>query len=159
MKAPARNQPSPSQRPTTSSASRLVRLFRLESSTEGEWGPGELRAVFRHQWGIPFAPSLVVDKGSPGVVRDGAREIETGRERGSLEQLLTRHDPPLEALISVKDWAKAQLAAKDPHLPRDVAFAIYYAAVFAARVRLGRSISSLSLATLTEAARWLLNYN
>jgi len=108
------------------------------------WLPDELGAVLRHQLGA------TLDVGP-------SQEPAVNKKPATYADLLLRDAaPPLEILRGVKDWAKPFTFRDDGDLPREVAGVLYYAAILAARLRLGQRISELEDALLAKAARWAL---
>ena len=108
------------------------------------WRPHELGDVLSHQLAaeLDIAPSA----GPAGTLG-----------RATYADLLLRDAaPPLGVLRGVKDWAKPFTFCDDGELPREVAGVLYYAAILAARLRLGKRISEQEDALLARAARWAL---
>lgn len=133
---------------------RLARLFAIESSKEGDWGPNEVGSVFRHQWRAPILREPTAQTG-----RDHPQEMpattSTGDSPQTLADLLEAPRPSIERLALVKDWAKAQLQSESPAIPREVAYVTYYSCIFAAELRLGRRLTSLDDSALVSAADWV----
>jgi hypothetical protein len=75
----------------------------------------------------------------------------------SFADLFVHPHPPPELLTLVKDFAKAQRVSPAGMLPPEVASVLYYAAIGAARLRLGQRISSLPDAELSEGCSWALD--
>src|SRR5687768_10590892 len=97
--------------------------------TAGGWRQSDLGDVLCHQ----LAAKL--DLGSP----EGCVSPQT---YGDL--LLRDPTPSVEALRQVKEWAKPFMSRDDGDVPREVAGVLYFAAIFAARLRLDRRISDQS---------------
>ena len=110
--------------------------------TAGLWRPEELGDVLRHQLSAPLETA-------------GTGGDEPGRPTHG-ELLFREEDPPAAALRRVKDWAKPFMSCDDGDVPPEVAGVLYFAAILAARVRLGLRISELPDARLGEGARWAL---
>ena len=124
-------------------ATRLRKLW-PGNDVDAPWRPDELGDVLRHQ----LAAALDVRASDVAV----ANEM-----RSTYADLLLRDaSPSLELLRGVKEWAKRFTFRDDGELPREVAGVLYYAAILAARLRLGERISELEDALLARAARWAL---
>jgi len=134
---------------------RLARLLALEESSEGDWRPEELGAVFQHQWSAPVAFDLTV-LGSSAAGKMRTLSDAQGLLLKSYRDLLLHPCPPLELLVLTKEFAKAHQANPGSPLPREVSLALYYTAIFSAWVRLGQRISTLDDLALGEAAECML---
>ncbi|MBM3882199.1 MAG: hypothetical protein FJ387_21185 [Verrucomicrobia bacterium] len=134
---------------------RLGRLFTLETGTEGDWRPEELRAIFEHQWGAPLQVDLgQLERGRTAKVRTLSQA--EGLLLKSFRDLFTHPHPPVELLVLAKDFGKLHQGRSDGPLPREIALAIYYSSIFVALLRLGQRISQLDDATLRTAAQWMV---
>ena len=124
-------------------AARLSSLWpRGRSVGAGPWLPGELGDILRHQLSVPL-------EGGPGAGAHGA--VETC---GDL--LLRQANPAVADLRRLKQWAKPRMTGPDDDMPREVAGVLYFAAILAARLRLGERISEIADERLRQAARWAL---
>jgi hypothetical protein len=103
------------------------------NSDDPTWLPSDLAAILRHQLLVP------VDAKQP-----------------SCGELLAGPNPALEDLRRLKDWAKENMTRDDGDVPREIAGALYFAAIYAARLRLGQRITELTEERLIAAANWAL---
>ena len=129
-----------------SSARRLAVLLALDERPVGDWQATDLRAIYEHQWSSPvFGPAPVASGAS---VRSGGFRSWTYRDLFRLTR------PPLEVLILAKDFGKMHCKCTQGPLPQEIGRVIYYASIFAALVRLGQRITTLSDEALREGVRW-----
>jgi len=107
------------------------------------WQPEELAAIFRHQLAAPIQLDLgAFDAASAErLQREGAQR---GLLLKSFADLFQHPSPPVDLLILIKDFAKANRDHPGSALPPEIAAVLYYASIAAALVRLNRRISSLS---------------
>jgi len=75
----------------------------------------------------------------------------------TIGDLLEHPQPPLALLERVKVWTKGCRQRPDGDVPGEVAILVYYAAIAAARVRLGRRVSSLDDAELLNGFTWAID--
>ena len=122
-----------------SSPELLARLMALEAESAA-WGPEDLAAVWRHQMACGLGDELA----------GGA-----GGER-TFGEVLWAERPAVELLTLIKDYAKSKRADLAAGMPGEVASALYYTTIAAARVRAGASITTLDEKTLVEGVNWAL---
>jgi hypothetical protein len=130
----------------------LAQLLRVGKVT-GTWRRADLAEVLAHQLRVP----LTLDLLRLGVAALGTPEL--GSEPWSFRtfgELLVHSAPPLSLLRLVKDFAKSSDFGAAA-LPTPVALVLYYAAIAAAFVRHGTSISSLEAEGLRDGINWVLN--
>ena len=92
-----------------------------------------------------------------GVARETlASSIAEGRDQGlgTFGDVLTAPNPSAESLEMIRRFAKRFRTGHSEGLPEEIATVLYYAAIAAARVRLGVSISKLTDAAITDGLRW-----
>ncbi|HSV14565.1 MAG TPA: hypothetical protein VLI90_09905, partial [Tepidisphaeraceae bacterium] len=78
-----------------------------------------------------------------------------GAAEQTFQQLFTRPDPAVAALLVVKDFSKLAIAEKDGSLPEEIGAVLYYAAIACAILRCGgERISELDDATLKIGLTW-----
>lgn len=127
----------------------------LPSTTRHE-APLNLAADFAELWG-----SLTVRGGDSGaILRDllAAPLQFPDKENDSIEvirDLFGCNNPPLDALLLVKDLSKEQRHDPDSPLPAEVSTALYYGAIAAALVGHGVTISEHPPMTLRQGLAWL----
>lgn len=131
----------------------LAKLLAVGAGAEGAWDADELALLLRQQLGL-----TVSSLGYPG----GAPPQEVFEPTCTIGDALADDRPHLGALQRIKEHAKSLrlavgAAAQAPGGgPPEVASVLYYAAILAARVKLGTRISTLDDATLQQGARWCL---
>ena len=131
---------------------RLVQLLSCSSASPANWSAADWSDILSHQLAAPLLFDL--EQLSP-TDRELLRDCTiAGACPASFGQILTHAAPPVGLLVLIKDYAKGCDQDADGALPSEVASALYYAAIFAARVRRGVRISSLDDAALVRAARW-----
>ena len=130
-----------------SSPTLLAKLLAVGAGAEGVSDFDELALLLRQQLSLPVA-SLPYPGGAP--------KDESSKAAASIGLALSDDRPHLGALQRIKEHAKLLRVAVPPAVPPEVASVLYYAAILAARVRLGMRISTLDDATLRQGARWCL---
>ena len=137
-----------------SSPKGLAALLNSGSATARLWRPQELAAIFRHQLSATVLVDLGrFDVGTAAKLR-GLTESQ-GLLLKSFSELFQHPTPPVELLTLAKDFAKANMNHPESALPREIATAIYYLSIAAARVRLGERISKLPDADLRRGFSWV----
>ncbi|WP_428937016.1 hypothetical protein [Fontivita pretiosa] len=135
---------------------RLASIVDLDPSADRVWHPEELGAILRHQLAVPIQFDLA------GLAPGAAKKLATlsaasGLLLQSLADLLAHPAPPVELLVMLKDFAKANAAHRDSALPSDVAKVVYLLTIAAALVRCGQRITSVSDAELAAGLTWASN--
>jgi hypothetical protein len=132
---------------------RLAKLFSLNADPIGEWTPNEYKAMWRHQ----LAQPLLVDLGALPEQRLWELK-QLAKAQGpllkSMSDLLLHGHPPMDLLLLLKDFAKANRVPGESLLPKDIAAALYYASIAAALVKCHTRISRLSDLELCRAFDW-----
>jgi hypothetical protein len=134
----------------------LSRLMALDPAEVPGWRPEDLGGMLRHQLSV----SLLSGLGAPLGELDRtltASEAFKGLGAMSFGDLLRHPRPPVEALKLVKDFAKLMRGEKAQSIPQDIALVLYYAAIAAADLRLGASISKLGAPDLGKGVRWAIS--
>jgi hypothetical protein len=125
----------------------LSSMLELDCSARRLWREEDLAGVLLHQ----LAATL------PGGHEPASPRAHVADPAGSIRtfgDLLRHPSPPVELLVAAKDFAKASRADPDAALPREIAAALYFAAIVVARNRCGRTISRLSAEELRSAIDW-----
>jgi len=143
-----------------SRAKELAALLATGEERARLWRPDELAAIFKHQISTP----MLVDLGTfdPGT----ASKLKTLSEAQGLllksfSDLFHHSTPPVELLVLVKDFAKANRDHPESGLPAEIASALYYISIAAALVHLDARITKLPDADLrrglhlTREQAWL----
>ena len=120
--------------------------------------PEELGAILHHQMKSPIRFVLTDETGAVPVEMTGIRGRTTsqGLLVESLEHLLNHPHPPLELLLKMKEFAKANRDHPEASLPGDIATLLYFASILAALVRCGQRITTLDDDTLRDGIEWAL---
>jgi len=124
--------------PNVSSMAALCAMMDADENDLPPWSASDLSAMLEHLLRVP-----VDDEG----IRCGTR-LPFG-------EILSLGDVPRDWLVAIKDYAKRGMDGHDA-LPRDVAKALYVAAIVHARVCGHAPISSLSGEALARLERWCL---
>ncbi len=117
------------------------------------WRVEELGAIFRHQLSAP----VMVDLGGfdpATALRLRHLSEAQGLVLKSFGELFRHPAPPLELLQLTKDFAKLNRDHPESCLPPEIALALYYLAIAAAWVRLGKRITQLPDAELRRGLAW-----
>jgi|CZKM01.1.fsa_nt_gi hypothetical protein len=138
-----------------SRANKLAALMATGEERARLWRADELAAIFRHQMSAP----VLVDLGTFDP-RTATRLRILSEAQGlllrSFDDLFHHPAPPIELLVLVKDFAKANLDHPESGLPGEIAAALYYTSIAAALVRLDARISHLPDADLQSGLRSIL---
>jgi hypothetical protein len=133
--------------------SRLASIVDLDPSAQRLWEPDELAEILRHQLSVsvrldPAAVNSGQNLKPQTLVSPGGMTVD------SFAELLAHPDPPIELLIKLKDFAKANAAHPDSALPADVSKVLYYLAISVALLRCRRRITSMSDTDLAASLKW-----
>ena len=120
----------------------LIDLARPASEARAMWSAQDLAAIWRHQLATQIADEI------PGAVA-----AATGSP-SSFAEVLRDPRPPVELLRAVKDYAKQLEHDESRPVPREIAWALYLAAVVAARARCGQRITSTDDAAVRQWVDW-----
>ncbi len=142
----------------------LGQLFELGCGDVFHWTTAERGGLLSHQLDLLLGPA-------PGSEADAAESDAArgpdGWETRTYRALFTAADPPLDRLQSIKSRAKYGINADpsdqegpdaDGVLPREVATVVYYAALAAARVHAGVSITQLDDTAFRTGLHWALGH-
>ena len=140
-----------------SDPARLSRLLELDQDL-CPWTAEDLHAVLLHQLAAAIDPELAPTGGFIPVMRP---QIDQGPQRSnhSFGDLLNEPSPPLGLLEMLKEFAKSNMLYPAGGLPREIATVLYYAAICAAFVRLGKRISRLPDVSLAGGIETALNWD
>lgn len=133
----------------------LASVIDLDPSPQRIWNADELAAIFRHQ----LSASIQFDLGALDT-GDGRKLAALSEAQGllvkSFGDLLLHPNPPIELLIMLKDFAKANASHRDSALPADVAKVLYYLAISVALVRCKQRITQTTDQELAQSLRWAI---
>jgi hypothetical protein len=131
----------------------LAALVDLAADDDIVWRGEELAGVLRHQLEAPIRVPME-PLAEPQEL--AAHAQASGLLLRSYGDLLFHPHPPLPLLRMVKAFAKRCRLGRHGALPREVATALYFAAVVAALLRCHRLITRLSRDGLLEGVNWAL---
>ena len=131
----------------------LARLFD-ETNPAMPWQNEELKQVFRHQLTAPVEFDMAGFEPEWGE-RLRMLAASEGLLLQSFHDLFSHPHPPAAMLEMVKDYAKRSAASPRRRIPKDIARALYYLAIVAARLRCRQRISSLEDEQLICGIQWL----
>jgi len=125
-----------------SESSRLADMMFTETDSPQLWQPEELGDILRHEMSAAVEFEL---GGLNGAMAERLRRLTSARRLlvKSFGDLLGHPNPPVELLEMVKEYAKALSRHPASPLPREIAMALYYAAIVVAHLRCGKRISKL----------------
>jgi len=130
----------------------LAEMLSIDPARSQPWRPEELAAVLRHQLDTPLEFEL-------GRMEEAPSEVAATITFGDLlRRDGTTGAPVLLAMLErAKRFAKACKSRPDGPLPVEVATALYFAFIVAARLRCdGARLSALDDRSLLDGAAWAL---
>lgn len=135
----------------------IAELFERADDPQTLWRSDEMRAIWRHQ----LNADLEFDLG--GLSETSAAQLASlatsaDSHARTFGDVLFHPTPPLPLLELVKEFAKAHSTHPQSLLPREIAMALYCAAIAAALVRWNRRITSLPDDTLRAGLRQLSRF-
>jgi hypothetical protein len=130
---------------------RLARLLVDESAEREEWSEGELSSILAHQLDATIGPEL--DRYDQGSANAPIGSRDSGP---TFRQLLFGNTGSVEALLRVKEYAKARMVQRDPCYPVEILQLLYYGSVMAARRFHDQRITSLSDVQFRKGVDWVL---
>lgn len=109
-------------------------------------------AILRKNLEMPIQMEL---EPSPPPTRPRPKSLrQTASPGRTFLELLRAPDAPLDQLILLKNFAKANLNHPENELPRPIFTVIYYASIAAALSRHGKKITQLENAELKNGLQW-----
>jgi hypothetical protein len=126
----------------------LAKVFAIDPTAPEVLTADELAAVLRHQLDTPLEVDL--DDPAAPTASEHARRTTFG-------QLLLGPHPPLSLLERVRHFAKACKSRPDGPLPREIATALYFAAIVKAMLACGTRTSALGDEELRAGVGWTLS--
>ncbi len=139
--------PAPDSSHDALTPARLAQLLDLDAPAS--WSQADALAALRHQLAAPLLPDLAL---APGAELD--RLCPRAFAHPTFLDALTAPAPNLELLHAIKHWARHLRTDPASPLAGTPATVLYYAAIAAARLRLGQSITTLSDAQLRAGLLW-----
>lgn len=125
-------------------SNQLSKLLRVDPAAEDIWTDPDLAWSLQNLLDGPIPLELVEHD------QKSARTIRA---------LITSASPSIDALKSLKVFAKSAVKAHQPNIPTDVATAVYHAAIAAAFLRPGMRLTQLDDDALMRSWRWALGCN
>jgi hypothetical protein len=122
-------------------------MFSIDPAVPEALTADELASVLRHQLDTPLEIDLDEAKAPEGAAHAG---------RITFGELLRATHPPLDLLERVRHFAKACKSRPDGPLPREVATALYFAAIVKAMLSCGTRTTALPDEALKSGVRWTL---
>ena len=126
----------------------LAKVFSIDPAAPEVLPADELASCLRHLLDAPLDIDLAVAK--PPAEPEHASQITYG-------ELLLGPRPPLELLERVRHFAKACKSRPDGPLPREIATALYFAAIVKAMLDCGTRTSALGDEELRAGVGWVLS--
>lgn len=122
----------------------------INGQVRGNWSHDDLRAMLQHQLATPLLLNI---NSSPSWSEQDRQLLATIR----FGELLTLPTPSLELLRSTKNFAKGSDSREECPLPPELGTLLYYAAIVAAKVRLGQWITELAVDQVLAGVRWAIS--
>ena len=132
----------------------LSQLLACDEQPGATWSKSDLHAILRHQLEADVEFDLTHFGGVARATLTSVATHQDSAEHQTFGQLLAAPDPPLEMLELVRRFAKRSRVQRSGDLPDEVATVLYYAAIAAARLRHGTSLSKLDDETLWDGLAW-----
>lgn len=133
-------------------AAGMARMMGLELE-QGLWPESDKPDLLRHQ----MRTSVLAELRRAGTVDEAtlaeAQSLATGQAPSSFGQVLHHPSPPLKLLRAIKDFGKSAAQQPGP-VPAEVAYVLYYAAIFAALLRHNQRITSMDDSSIRQGAEW-----
>lgn len=136
-----------------SHAKKLAALMAAGAEGQRVWHAGELAAIFRHQMSTPMRIDLGMFN-QQIATRIAQLSEAQGLVLKSFADLFHHPAPPIELLLLVKDFAKANLDPAESGVPNEISTALYYTSIAAALVRLNERISTLADEDMRRGLQW-----
>jgi len=140
-------------------AARCGRALAEFDRKETVWDASELGDVLRHQLAAPveFGPLESPPPTGPAPPASASAPAPvTPAGIRSFGELLTQPEPPLALLVQLKEFAKVNRNHPQSVLPEPLCAVLYYAAIAAARLRLGAEITQMAPADVQAGFAWCL---
>ncbi len=134
----------------------LARIIAIGTGRHVGWRDSEVAEILDHQLRSPLL--AVLQPSAPLILeleRDGAKIGSEGL--ATFGDVLTHENPPLVILRLVSDFANSADARKDDPLPANVAAALYFLSIAAARVRLNANICPMQDDAQRAGLKWVEN--
>lgn len=139
---------------TNASGDVLSRLLACKTDADSVWSATDLRAILCHQLDADVEFDLTHFGGVAEETLSSVRVSAADSRSCTFGQILTSTDPPLEVLDMIRRFAKRSRTQDSGGIPKEVATVLYYAAIAAARLRHGASLSRLDDEALRSGLDW-----
>ncbi len=134
------------------SPDKLAKIIGAGKDSARIWRQEELAAVLKHQMAAPIYFDLAnLESSLAAKIKVLA---ESGEALHSFSDLLQHPCPPMELLLLVKDFCKANQSHPDSPLPPEITILLYYATIACAFLRCGKRISELNDQELHHGFSW-----
>jgi hypothetical protein len=134
---------------------RLSALLDLSEAVGQVWQPEELGAILKHQLSAPVRTDLIETKES-GTAGETPGPQFGGSEIQTFDDLFHHPQPPIELLLSVKEFAKANRNHPASVLPNEIATLLYFTSIVVAWTRCRRRITHLDDQEIRTGVEWAL---
>lgn len=138
----------PGENLSDSDSRRLADLLRSISDGQAQLRIDELPQIWRHQLGTPLPPPGETDSVEAEGVKPAPKTFGALLQHGS---------PPMDLLLTAKDYAKSERKRLEGRVLRQVATVLYYACIAAGCLRIRRQLSSLTDAEMVSGFSWVLD--
>jgi hypothetical protein len=132
-------------------------LMDPELPDAGLWSTSEFHNILEHQLETTLESEVERFSEITGQVREDILAVLTDVRAQTFRQLLFSKQPPGNAVILVKEYAKSASSANDD-LPRDVTRVLYIAVLLKARKMGLKNLSSLDPSILERETRRCLTF-
>lgn len=126
----------------------------LETDADSVWNATDLHAILCHQLDADVEFDLTHFGGVAKETLTSVRASSADNRSCTFGQMLTSGEPPLEVLDMIRRFAKRARTQESAGIPKEIATVLYYAAIAAARLRHGASLSKLDDEALRGGLTW-----
>jgi hypothetical protein len=139
---------------TNASRDALSQLLACNSDADSVWNATDLHAILCHQLDADVEFDLTHFGGVAQERMTTVRASAADNRPCTFGQMLTSAEPPLEVLDMIRRFAKRSRTQDSGGIPKEVATVLYYAAIAAAKLRHGISLSKLDDEALRSGLAW-----
>ena len=139
---------------TNANRDALAQLLSCKTDADSVWSATDLHAILCHQLDADVEFDLTHFGGVAKETLTSVRTLSADNQPCTFGQMLTSAEPPLEVLDMIRRFAKRLRTQESAGIPKEVATVLYYAAIAAARLRHGASLSKLDDEALRSGLNW-----